>query len=53
VYGAKAPQRLLATQRPEPGEGGPGWHRGKTYRFGLLARRLWGRLLEAEVTVQT
>jgi len=31
----------------------PGWHRDETDRFGLLARRLWGRLLDAETTVQT
>ena len=53
LYGAAAPLTVLTTQRPEPGEGGPGWHRDETDRFGLLARRLWGRLLDAEVTVQT
>lgn len=53
VYGAKAPLTVLTTQRPEPGEGGPGWHRDETDRFGLVARRLWGRLLDAEITVQT
>jgi exodeoxyribonuclease V gamma subunit len=53
VYGAAAPLTVLTAQRPEPGEGGPGWHRDETDRFGLLARRLWGRLIDAEVTVQT
>jgi exodeoxyribonuclease V gamma subunit len=53
LYGPKAPLDVLTTQRPGPGEGGPGWHRDETDRFGLLARRLWGRLLDAEVTVQT
>ena len=43
---------MLTSQRPEPGEGGTGWHADETDRFGLLARRLWGRLLDAEVTVQ-
>jgi exodeoxyribonuclease V gamma subunit len=52
LYGPKAPLDVLTTQRPGPGEGGPGWHRDETDRFGLLARRLWGRLLDAEVTVQ-
>ena len=49
---SSAPLTVLTTQRPEPGEGGPGWHRDETDRFGLLARRLWGRLLDAEVTTQ-
>ena len=53
LYGPKAPLSVLTTQRPEHGEGGPGWHRDETDRFGLLARRLWGRLLDAETTVQT
>jgi exodeoxyribonuclease V gamma subunit len=53
LYGPKAPLSVLTTQRPEDGEGGPGWHRDETDRFGLLARRLWGRLLDAETTVQT
>jgi exodeoxyribonuclease V gamma subunit len=52
LYGAKAPLTVLTSQRPEPGEGGPGWHRDETDRFGVLARRLWGRLLDAEITVQ-
>jgi exodeoxyribonuclease V gamma subunit len=49
VYGPGAPLSVLTAARPEPGEGGPGWHRDETDRFGLLARRLWGRLLDAEV----
>jgi exodeoxyribonuclease V gamma subunit len=53
LYGAAAPLSVLTTQRPHDGEGGPGWHRDETDRFGLLARRLWGRLLDAETTVQT
>ena len=53
LYGERAPLSVLTTQRPEPGEGGPGWHRDETDRFGLLARRLWGRLLDAETTAQT
>jgi exodeoxyribonuclease V gamma subunit len=52
LYGERAPLSVLTTQRPEPGEGGPGWHRDETDRFGLLARRLWGRLLDAEVRVE-
>ncbi len=52
LYGEHAPLTVLTTQRPEPGEGGPGWHRDETDRFGLLARRLWGRLLDAEVSTQ-
>ncbi len=53
LYGERAPLTVLTTQRPEHGEGGRGWHRDETDRFGLLARRLWGRLLDAEITVQT
>jgi exodeoxyribonuclease V gamma subunit len=53
LYGAQAPLSVLLAQRPEPGEGGPGWHRDETNRFGLLARMLWDRLLDAETTVQT
>ncbi len=52
LYGERAPLTVLTTQRPEPGEGGPGWHRDETDRFGLLARRLWGRLIDAEVSTQ-
>ncbi|MEO7981694.1 MAG: exodeoxyribonuclease V subunit gamma, partial [Sporichthyaceae bacterium] len=53
LHGPRAPLSVLTTQRPEPGEGGTGWHADETDRFGLLARRLWGRLLDAEVTVQS
>ena len=48
VYGDEAPFTVLTDQPPEPGEGGPGWHADETDRFGLLARRLWDRLLDAE-----
>ncbi len=53
LYGERAPLTALTAQRPADGEGGPGWHRDETDRFGLLARRLWGRLLDHETTVQT
>jgi len=53
LYGERAPLTTLTTQRPEDGEIGPGWHRDETDRFGLLARRLRGRLLEAETPGQT
>ncbi len=53
LHGPRAPLTVLTTQRPEPGEGGAGWHADETDRFGLLARRLWGRLLDAETSVQT
>ena len=53
LHGERAPLTVLTTQRPGDGEGGPGWHRDETDRFGLLARRLWGRLLDHETTVQT
>jgi exodeoxyribonuclease V gamma subunit len=53
LYGAGAPLSVLTTQRPLDGEGGAGWHADETDRFGLLARRLWGRLLDAESQVQT
>ena len=52
LYGERAPLTVLTTQRPADGEGGAGWHADETDRFGLLARRLWGRLLDAEVSVQ-
>ncbi|MGZ4590073.1 MAG: exodeoxyribonuclease V subunit gamma [Actinomycetes bacterium] len=51
LYGPHAPLTVLTTQRPADGEGGPGWHRDETDRFGLLARRLWGRLLDDETVV--
>jgi exodeoxyribonuclease V gamma subunit len=53
LYGAAAPLTVLTIQRPLDGEGGTGWHADETDRFGLLARRLWGRLLDAESQVQT
>ena len=53
LYGRPRRCRVLTAQRPEPRRGRPGWHADETDRFGLLARRLWGRLLDAEVTVQT
>ncbi len=49
LYGERAPLTVLTTQRPADGEGGAGWHADETDRFGLLARRLWGRLLDAEI----
>ena len=52
VYGSDAPFSVLTDQRPEAGEGGQGWPADETDRFGLLARRLWGRLLESETRVQ-
>jgi len=51
VYGPEAPMDVLTGQVPSSGEGGVGWHPEETDRFGLLARRLWGRLLEAETVV--
>jgi exodeoxyribonuclease V gamma subunit len=48
LYGAAAPISALTAARPEPGEGGPGWPDNETDRFGLLARRLWEPLLNAE-----
>jgi hypothetical protein len=44
---------VLTTQRPADGERGAGWHADETDRFGLLARRLWDRLLANENAVQT
>jgi exodeoxyribonuclease V gamma subunit len=52
VYGPGAPLTVLTDQQAGPGEGGPGWATDETDRFGLLAWRLWSRLLEAETTVQ-
>jgi exodeoxyribonuclease V gamma subunit len=52
VYGEKAPLDVLTAERPWPGEGGAGWPADEPDRFGLLARRLWARLLAAE-TVRT
>jgi len=52
-YGPDAPFSVLTDQHPAPGESGQGWPTDETDRFGLLARRLWGRLLDAEQMVQT
>jgi len=52
VYGRDAPFSVLTDQSPAPGEGGQGWPSDETDRFGLLSRRLWGRLLDAEQMVQ-
>lgn len=51
VYGTDAPFSVLTAQRPAPDESGPGWAADETDRFGLLARRLWSRLLDAETVV--
>jgi len=51
VYGPDAPLRVLTGQRPWPDEHGPGWPALESDRFGLLARRLWARLLTAETVV--
>jgi exodeoxyribonuclease V gamma subunit len=53
VYGPGAPFSVLTDQLPAPGEGGQGWPSDETDRFGLLARRLWGRLIANETQVQT
>jgi len=49
VYGSNAPMSVLTEQRPRLDEGGAGWPPDEEDRFGLLARRLWGRLLAAEM----
>ncbi|MFI7588460.1 exodeoxyribonuclease V subunit gamma [Spongisporangium articulatum] len=52
VHGRGAPLEVLLDEAPWPGEGtGPGWATDEEDRFGLLARRVWGRLLDAERTV--
>jgi exodeoxyribonuclease V gamma subunit len=53
VYGPDAPFSVLTDQPAGPGEGGAGWPGDETDRFGLLARRLWDRLLANETSVQT
>jgi exodeoxyribonuclease V gamma subunit len=53
VYGPDAPFSVLTDQQPTRGEGGRGWSTDETDRFGLLARRLWDRLLANENAVQT
>jgi exodeoxyribonuclease V gamma subunit len=46
LHGAEAPLSVLTLERPWAGE--VGWASDEDDRFGLLARRLWGRLLAAE-----
>jgi exodeoxyribonuclease V gamma subunit len=53
VYGPDAPFSVLTDQPAAPGEDGAGWPADETDRFGLLARRLWDRLLANETPVQT
>jgi len=53
VYGPSAPFSVLTDQAAAHGEGGRGWPADETDRFGLLARRLWDRLLANETQVQT
>jgi len=52
VYGVDAPIEVLTLERPWPGEGGAGWPPDEPDRFGLLARRLWARLLDVETLGQ-
>jgi exodeoxyribonuclease V gamma subunit len=51
LFGTDAPLSVLTGQRPDRGESAPGWHRDEIDRFGLLSRRVWGRLLAAETAV--
>jgi hypothetical protein len=53
IYGGQAPLSVLTDQAPEPDERAAGWSGDEDDRFGVLARRLWGRLLAAERTEQT
>jgi exodeoxyribonuclease V gamma subunit len=48
LHGPGAGLEMLTAQAPAPGERGPGWARDENDRFGVLAWRLWGRLLAAE-----
>jgi len=48
LHGAGAPLSVLTAERPGSDERGAGWALDEEDRFGLLARRLWGRLLAAE-----
>jgi exodeoxyribonuclease V gamma subunit len=48
LYGAAAGLAVLTDQPPEPDERGGAWPSDEDDRFGVLARRLWGRLLAAE-----
>jgi exodeoxyribonuclease V gamma subunit len=52
VYGPDAPFSVLTDQLAGPGEGGAGWSADETDRFGLLARRLWERLLTNEISAK-
>ena len=52
IYGPSAPFTVLTEQQIAPGESGPGWLADETDRFGLLARRLWDRLLANEKAAQ-
>jgi exodeoxyribonuclease V gamma subunit len=52
IYGPSAPFSVLTKQQIAPGENGPGWLADETDRFGLLARRLWDRLLANEKATQ-
>ena len=52
VYGVDAPIEVLTLERPWPDEGGAGWPPDEPDRFGLLARRLWARLLDVETLGQ-
>ncbi len=48
LYGPDAPLAVLTDEQRTPGEDGARWPPDETDRFGLLARRLWDRLLAAE-----
>ena len=48
LHGCEAPLSVLTAARPELGERGSGWAADEQDRFGLLAWRVWGRLLAAE-----
>lgn len=48
VHGADAPLSVLTGSPPGPQERGEGWPPDEDDRFGLLARRLWDRLLASE-----
>jgi exodeoxyribonuclease V gamma subunit len=52
LYGPGAPLSVLTGQQIAPAESGPSWPSEETDRFGLLARRLWDRLLANETPVQ-
>jgi exodeoxyribonuclease V gamma subunit len=48
VHGPDAPLDVLLAHRPEPDEQGDGWPPDEPDRFGVLARRLWARVIQAE-----